>query len=246
MRYYREPKPLDVAIMQCEERRSIQRRAFVIGGFAGAVCCSVSPVVRAATALVLPRAAPNRRFSVLYKGNRIGTHAVSYSSATGEMLVETEIHIEAKLAFFPAYAFSHRAAEAWRAGRLMSLISETAEQGERLRVEGMATPQGFSVQSKGGPFVASATTLTSDDLWTPAMLEQAKVVDARRGDIIGVNARKVADEPLVIAGGRVQATRYEFMTPDYAGSIWYDQANLWVHGEFERDGSKVQYQLDET
>jgi hypothetical protein len=191
-------------------------------------------------------AAANRRFSILYKGNRIGTHAVSYSSATGELLVETEIHIEAKLAFFPAYAFSHRSEEAWRAGRLMSLISETLEQGERLRVEGMATPQGFSVQSEGGPFLASATTLTSDDLWTPAMLEQAKVVDAQRGEIIDINARKVADEPLVIAGGRVQGTRYEFITPHYAGSIWYDQANLWVHGEFERDGSKVQYQLDET
>jgi hypothetical protein len=166
MRYYREPKPRDVAIMHCEERRSIQRRAFAIGGFAAAVGCSVPPVARAATALVLPRAAPNRRFSVLYKGNRIGTHAVSYSSATGEMLVETEIHIEAKLAFFPAYAFSHRSEEAWRAGRLMSLISETVEQGELLRVEGMATPQGFCVQSKGGPLVASDTTLTSDDLWT--------------------------------------------------------------------------------
>jgi len=235
-----------IAVVHCEAKTSIQRRAFVVGGFAAAVGCSVPPVAHAATAFVLPTAAANRRFSILYKGNRIGTHAVSYSSTTGEMLVKTEIHLEAKLAFFPAYALSHRSEEAWRAGRLMSLISETVEQGELLRVEGMATPQGFSVQSKGGPFVASATTLTSDDLWTPAMLEQAKVVDARRGDIIGVNARKVADEPLVIAGGRVQATRYEFMTPDYAGSIWYDQANLWVHGEFERDGSKVQYQLDET
>ena len=159
------------------------------------------------------------------------------------MLVKTEIHIEAKLAFFPAYAFSHRSEEAWRAGRLMSLSSETVEQGERLRVEGAATPRGFRVLSKSGPFIASAATLTSNDLWTPAMLEQAKVVDARRGGIIGVNARKVADEPLVIAGRRVQATRYKFITPYYAGSIWYDQANLWVHGEFERDGSKVQYQL---
>ena len=106
MRYYREPKPRDVAIMHCEERRSIQRRAF-IGGFAAVVGCSVPPVARVATARVLPktalglpRAAPNRRFSVLYKGNRIGTHAVSYSSTTVEMLVQTEIHIEAKLAFF--------------------------------------------------------------------------------------------------------------------------------------------------
>jgi hypothetical protein len=247
MEYYREPRPRDIAAVRCEERRIIQRRAFVIGGFAAAVGCSVPLVARAATALVLPTAAAaNRRFSILYKGHRIGTHAVSCSSATGERLVKTEIDIEAKLAFFPAYAFSHRSEEAWRAGRLMSLNSETVEQGERLRVEGAATRRGFHVLSNGGRFIASDRTLTSDDLWTPAMLEQAKVVDARRGGVIGVNGRKVADEPLAIAGGRVQTTRYEFITPDYAGSIWYDQANFWVHGEFERDGSKVQYQLDET
>ena len=64
------------------------------------------------------------------------------------------------------------------------------------------------------------------------------------GGVIGVNARKVADEPLAIAGGRVQTTRYRFVTPNYEGSNWYDQANFWVHGEFERDGSKVQYQLE--
>ena len=29
-----------------------------------------------------------------------------------------------------------------------------------------------------------------------------------------------------------------------AGSTWYDKSNFWVRGEFERDGSKVQYQLD--
>ena len=76
--------------------------------------------------------------------------------------------------------------------------------------------------------------------------EQTKRREEYQGEIIGVNARKVADEPLAIAGGRVQTTRYTFVTPYYAGSIWYDQASFWVHGEFERDGSKVQYQLDET
>src|SRR5215467_8457308 len=130
-----------IAVVRSEE--SIQRRAFVIGGFAAAIGCSVPRVARAAAAFVLPTAGANRRFSILYKGHRIGTHVVSYSSATGERLVKTEIYIEAKLAFFLAYAFSHRSEEAWRAGRLMSLNSETVEQGERLRVEGAATPRGF-------------------------------------------------------------------------------------------------------
>ena len=118
------------------------------------------------------------------------------------------------------------------------------EHGEPLHVEGEATPQGFRVVGKGGPFIASAATLTSNSLWTPAMLEQTTVVDAQRGGVIGVSARKVADELIATPGGQVQATRYTVITPYYAGSVWYDKANLWVHGEFERDGSKVQYQLE--
>ena len=227
-----------------QERTSIRRRALLMGGLAGAVSCAFPPVSHASIAFVLPTATANRRFSVLYKGIRIGTHTISYSSATGETHVNTDIHLEVKLAFVTAYAFSHRSEETWRAGRLTSLTGETAEHGETLHVEGAATPQGFRVVSKSGPFIASAATLTSNSLWTPAMLEQATVVDAQRGGIIGVSARRVSDEQIVIAGGTVQATRYTFVTPYYAGAVWYDKANLWVGAEFERDGSKVQYQLE--
>ena len=227
-----------------QARTPIRRRALLIGGFAGAISCAFPPLAHAATAFVLPTAAANRRFSVLYKGFRIGTHNVSYSSVTGETRVNTEIQLEVKLAFLTAYAFSHRSEEIWRAGRLMSLNSETVEHGEQLHVDGAATPQGFRVVSKGGPFIAPAATLTSNSLWTPAMLEQVTVVDAQRGGVIGVNARKITNEPIAIPGGQVQATRYTLITPYYAGSVWYDNTNLWVRGEFERDGSTVQYQLE--
>ena len=107
------------------EKTPIRRRALLMGGFAGAVNCAVPPAARAATAFVLPNTAANRRFAVRYKGIKIGTHTVSYSSATGETRVKTEINLEVKVAFITAYAFSHRSEESWRAGRLMSLNSDT-------------------------------------------------------------------------------------------------------------------------
>jgi hypothetical protein len=192
----------------------------------------------------LPAASGDRRFSVLYKGDRVGAHTVLYSSVTGETRVSTEINLLVKVAFFTVFAFTHRSEETWRAGRLMSLSSETMEHGETLHVEGAATPLGFRVVSKGGPFIASAATLTSNSLWTPAVLEQATVVDAQHGGIIGVSARKFAEDEIAIAGRPVRATRYRFVTPYLAGSIWYDLEDRWVRGEFERDGSKIQYALD--
>jgi hypothetical protein len=224
--------------------KSVPRRALLRAAFAGAVSCAFPRLAYAATAIVSPAAASDRRFSVLYKGNRIGAHTVLHSSATGETRVNTEIHLLVKVAFFTVFAFSHRSEEIWRDGRLMSLSSETVEHGETLHVQGAATPEGFRVVSKGGPFIASAETLTSNSLWTPAVLEQETLVNAQHGGVIGVSARKFADEEIVIGSRQVRVTRYTFITPYLAGSIWYDEENLWVHGEFERDGSKIQYQLD--
>lgn len=85
-------------------------------------------------ARISANAAADRRFSVRYKGIKIGTHTVSYSSATGETRVKTD-NLEVKVAFLTAYAFSHRSEETWRAGRLMLLNSDTVEHGETLHVE---------------------------------------------------------------------------------------------------------------
>ena len=225
-------------------RRSIARRTLLISAIAGMAACALPRFARASAAIVVPTAAANRRFSVVYAGNRVGAHTVSYSAATGETRITTEIDLVVKALFFTVFAYNHRSEEIWRAGRLMSLRSETVEDGETLHISGAATPQGFRVVSKGGPFIAAATTLTSNSLWTPAVLEQDTVIDAQHGGVIGVSVRKLANEQIVIAGRTIRTTRYHFITPYLAGSIWYDDSSRWVHGDFERDSAQIQYRLD--
>jgi hypothetical protein len=127
-----------------KEPSSIPRRALLMGGFAGAVGCTFAGVVNAATAIVLPTAGGSRRFSVLYKGFTIGAHTVSYSPATGEMRVDTDIDLSVKVAFLSVFAFRHRSQETWRAGRLMSLNSETVEHGEDPPRRGRGDAAGIS------------------------------------------------------------------------------------------------------
>jgi hypothetical protein len=223
---------------------SIPRRALMISAVAAAADYAVPRFACAAAPAVLPSGAGNRRFSVLYKGDRIGAHAVSYSPATGQTRVATEIDLLVKALFFTVFAFSHRSEEIWRDGRLTSLRSETVEHGETLQVTGAATAQGFRVVNKAGPFIAAPGVLTSNDLWTPMVLQQTAVVDAQHGGVIGVSMRKLADEQIAVAGRQLHATRYRFITPYLAGSIWYDDRGLWVHGEFERDAAQIVYRLD--
>jgi hypothetical protein len=222
----------------------LSRRRLLISALAGAAMGAAPRLPLAATLVTLPSDSADRRFSIFYKGDRIGAHTVSNTPRSGVTRVTTEIDLLVKAMFFTVYAFSHRSEEIWRDGRLVGLKSETKEHGEQLSVVGAAVPQGFRVVSKDGPFLASASALTSNSLWTPAVLEQRTVIDAQHGGIIGVSVRKLADEWVMVAGAPVRAARYRFISPYLAGSIWYDDRGWWVHGEFERDGAKVEYRLD--
>jgi hypothetical protein len=225
-------------------RRSIPRRGLLISAIAGAAARALPRFAGTATAAILPRESADRSFSVLYKGDRIGAHTVSHSAATGETRIATEIDLEVKALFFTVFSFHHRSLESWRGGRLTSLKSETVEHGQTLQIAGEATAQAFRVVTNGIPFIAAPGALTSNDLWNPALLQEAIVIDAQHGGVMGVSARKLADEQITVAGQQVRTTRYRFITPYLAGSIWYDDGGLWVHGEFERDAAHIIYQLD--
>jgi hypothetical protein len=223
---------------------TLQRRKLLISALAGVASGAVPRLARAATPVILPSDAANRRFSILYKGDKVGAHTVAHSPATGETHVTTEINLVVKALFFTVFSFTHRSEESWRDGMLMSLKSDTVEHGERLSVVGNAVAQGFRVVSKDGPFIAPANALTSNSLWSSAILEQETVIDAQHGGVIGLSVRRIADELVTTAGVPVHAARYRFILPYLAGSIWYDDAGRWVRGEFERDGAKVEYRLD--
>lgn len=227
-----------------QERSSVSRRTILAAGIAGAFGCGLPRLGSADSASLVPAIAANRQFSVLYKGNRIGAHSILYSVETGITRVTTEINLLVKLGIFTLFRFVHNSTETWRGGKLTSLRSRTLEHGQTLRITGEATPLGFRVVSKGGPFIAASATLTSNSLWTPTVLAQETVVDAQHGGIIGVSARKIGDEQIVVADRHIHATRYTLITPYLAGTIWYDADDLWVGAEFERDGSKIQYRLD--
>ena len=224
--------------------RWMSRRDLLISGVAGLVSEALPHRAVARTTVVLPSESANRRFGIFYKGEKIGAHTVVTTPETGEIRVQTEVDLEVKALFFTMFSFSHRSEERWRNEKLVFLKSETVEHGEKLFVEGASAPQGFRVVSQAGPFIAAADSLTSNCLWSPAILEQETVIDAQHGGVIGLSVRKVADEQILVLGRQAHATRYRFITPYLAGSIWYDDAGRWVHGEFEHDGAMIEYRLE--
>lgn len=224
---------------------SLARRAFLTAAVAAAAASTIPRSLRAAARATFPdRGSVNRRFSLRYKGDTIGRHIVWSAPADEGARVSTEIEMTVKRFFLTVFSYSHRSMERWRDGRLMALDSETTEDGATFRVAGTAVSTGFRVIGKDGPFIAPATALTSNCLWNPAILQQEIVIDAQYGGVIGLSVRRLGDEQLLIAGHRVAAVRFTFITPDLAGTIWYDDAGRWVKGELEHHGARLEYRLD--
>ena len=87
-------------------RMELPRRKFLVSALAGAAMCAMSPASLAQTRVTLPSDSANRRFSVFYKGEKIGAHTVS-TTGNGEVRVTTHIKMAVKVLFLTVFSFSH-------------------------------------------------------------------------------------------------------------------------------------------
>jgi hypothetical protein len=230
-----------VGLVRLDECR---RRTLLLSALAQGITSVAPNRLLAASPIALPTGSANRRFAVFYQGDRIGTHIVGSTPAIASTRVDTEVDMTVKRFIFTVFSYRHRSQETWQGGRLMALSSVTTEDDETMRIDGAAIPRGFRVVGQAGPFIASAATLTSNCLWSSLILRQETVIDAQYGGVIGLSVHKLADQQIVVAGRPVAVTRFRLVTPDVAGTMWYDGAGSWVGGELERRGAKLEYRLE--
>jgi hypothetical protein len=66
---------------------------------------------------------------------------------------------------------------------------------------------------------------------------------ARRFTEIGLVARLLGHEQVDTPWGLLRASRYEMITPHYAGSVFYDGERRWVKALIESKGQTIEYAL---
>jgi len=183
------------------------------------------------------------QFRALWKGASIGEHSVAFRRDGGRLTVDTHIDISAKVLFFTVFRLKHDAQEIWQSGRLASVTSTTQRDGARLRVSGAAAPEGFRIVGEDGPFLAPAHLLTTNSLWDSRIVRESRLMDVQYGGEVGLVARVLGPEQVDTPQGPVAASRYQLITPHYAGSVFYDGAQRWVKALLESKGETIEYAL---
>jgi hypothetical protein len=194
---------------------------------------------------VAPRAAAPRdfRFRALHRSSPVGEHIVAFRPDGQRLAVSTHIDIRIKVLFITAFRFRHDAEEVWQSGRLVSVKSTTDDNGTLLQVSGYAAEDGFRILGQDGPFLAAAHLLTSNTMWDNRLVRESRLIDVQHGGEVGLVAKRLGEEPVDTPQGRVRASRYQIITPHYAGNLFYDSDGRWVKGLIEQQGEVLEYAL---
>jgi Family of unknown function (DUF6134) len=210
---------------------------------------------RAATAAAMPLLGPlssartyaaaqrDLRFRALWHGASIGEHRVAFGTNGDRLVVNTHIDIAVRVLFFNVFRLKHDAQEIWQSGRLVSVTSTTDRDGTRLQVSGNAVADGFRIVGEDGPFLAAADLLTTNALWDSRIVHEQRLIDVQYGGEIGLVARPVGEDEVATPQGQVHASRYQMITPHYAGSVFYDGGGRWVKALIEVKGETIEYAL---
>ena len=177
------------------------------------------------------------RFKVLLEDREVGSHRFRVEERNGERRVESDARFTVKILFIDAYRYSHQARETWRGDCLQAIESRTDDNGERLAVRGERRSSRFEIAAPDGHTTAPGCVM-SFAYWNPAMLQQAKLLNAQTGALVPVRVEALGEESVQVRGTAVAARRYALHAPDFRIDVWYAADDRWVQLESRTEGGK--------
>ena len=183
-------------------------------------------------------------FDVLRENSPIGRHVISFRRDGGDLLVDVDIALQVDFAFLTLYRYRNRTRERWRDGRLISLNSETDDDGSPHWVRAEATADGLRVESGEGIFTAPTDTIPTS-YWNPRTVEQRQLLDSQHGRLLSVEIRAQGQDDLLLPVGLQSARQYR-IAGDLELDLWYGPKGEWLKLAFQAKGAEIEYSPLET
>lgn len=210
---------------------------------ASLAACGFSATVggRAARAAALPE---DRFFAIFRKGERIGTHRVTFAAANGGLVVRHAIDVLVTLAFIPVYRFEQRVEDLWRDGRLVATDAETDENGRRSTVRVRERAGRLVCEGPRGVRDAPLGTMNDLSYWNVAIVRQRGVIDCQKGELEPLALEGGERDQVTVAGRPVAARRWRMNSEaERGGEVWYDEAGRIVKAIVRTRGEVLDYRL---
>ena len=189
-----------------------------------------------------PRGASPLDFTAYRNGSWLGSHRLDFVDDAGRLTVDIEIAFDVKLAFIPLYSYRHRNREIWEDGRLVSMSTETDDNGTDYKVEVVRDGDRLLVDGVDGRLEVPGETQTTS-YWNESALKAGVWLDTQRGKLARSEVTKKPMELVRVEGSDVEATPYD-LVGDITCTLWYRDGR-WVKLRFiGEDESVIDYTLE--
>ena len=193
----------------------------------------------AGTARAAPTGTEQMAFSVLREESPIGHHALTFWRRGDEQIVEIDIELKVSFGFVTLFRYEHRNTERWRNGQLVSLNTQTNDDGTRYWVE--AERAGDALEVRTGDGVRSAPIdIIPTSYWNPRTVDQRVLLDTQAGRLLNVDISSLRRDPVTTPKGQVDARLYR-MAGDLNLDLWYGPNGEWIKLAFLARGSQIEY-----
>lgn len=212
----------------------LNRRQIIAGG---------ATLAAMPTALLgaLPVPAGNRLgFDILRKGSKLGTHMLTFDRAGDRLTVQVAVDLIYKIGPLTLYHYTHHATEKWEGEQVISIETNTNDNGDRYQVSGHREGGGLVVQgTKSGRYTAPANALPATH-WNRRELD-GPWINTQDGRIMRPHIAALGSASIPDASGRsIPARRYQ-LTGDVQMDMFYDERG-WAGLSFVKSGAPIRYE----
>ncbi len=209
---------------------------------AGILLLQASGSAASAATAVEPAPDAHLDFTVIRNNAVIGHEQIDRTLRNGSATVSIRAEIVVRFLLVPVYRFEQTSSEVWRQGHLVSLSSDTNDDGtsHTLRVEA----KGGVLEVDGdGKRSQAPETIIPASLWNEDIVKQSVVLNTITGAKMSVTVTDRGDETISSRGRQVRAHHYT-LSGELQRDLWYDASGTLVQVAFKaKDGSDILYVL---
>jgi hypothetical protein len=183
-------------------------------------------------------------FTILRGDKPIGTHEITFTEVGDETHVDIDIELAVKIGFLTVFRYKHQNREVWKGGQLVSVATDTDDDGKAFEVRAEQGQTGLHVRTLADERILPGTAIPTS-YWNPEILRNKQWLDTQRGILLDIDVEKIGIETVGLADGReVEAERYA-VSGDLNITVWYTPQGEWVKLSFPARGSDIEYVLTE-
>ena len=147
-------------------------------------------------------------FDIIRKNKVIGTIETIFTKKDELLIINTNVDVDVKIFFFPAYKFTQTTKEIWLKDEFIEVEGHTNFEDEReYFITGKDTENNFIANGMDGELILDKNILPSN-YWNKEILKQKKMFDTQKGIVREIKVTKLDDEIIEIDNKKIITEKY--------------------------------------